>query len=292
MRHLIIVIFISVSTFQAQDSLSKMRFGIFDCEWFIAPTPFFQSPNTNLDYISKFTDRDLVTESAGYSEGYRYYSTNSTTGINFGANLNFKIINPKYPFYKRVKPRISVQGAEVYFFDEDYSFSNKNTIDTLFYVNPDKAPLIIDSTTYGHLNYSYTSKMIFLELGLNVDLLTFRYFNFYTGAFIGEGFSIVNEFITTKEEHYRISAYPGQTYGAEGDLIKYTQTEKGVASVTRLSIALGVQHRFSNRRKGSIGLFGEVKPGLEFYKFKNKLNLTQKMIMVSLGIRYSFCRHK
>lgn len=291
MRSLIILIFIIVSNLQAQDSLSERRLSIFDCEWFIAPTPYLQS-NANLDYISKFTNRDLVAESVGYSEGSGYYSSNSMDGFNFGANLNFKIINPKHRFYKRVKPRISVQGSEVYFFDEDYSFSNKNIIDTLFYVNPDKAPLIIDSTTHGHLNYTYKNRMIFLELGLNVDLLTFRYFNFYTGAFIGQGFSIGNEFITTKEEYYRISAYPGQKYGTEGNLIKYTQTEKGFGSVTRISIALGLQHRFSNRRKGSIGLFGELKPGFEFYKLKNKLNLTQKMIMVSLGVRYSFCRHK
>ncbi len=245
-------------------------------------------------YVTAFTkNQEFISASQGYSPLLYQYYQGQQEDFEFGINMSFMITQPRHTLLKRIKPRFYLHGNSVTFFNYELGFTRNSVIDTLRFVEPYAAPVLIDSVASGRLRYSYTSEQFFAEIGANVDLIRLRYFNFYVGFLYGQGINFNTTFSVDKTESYRIDPYPDQQKGEYGTLTNFKKTEKqhtGFSS--RISIPIGVQHRFSKKRKGSLGLFGELRPCLEFFSVKDGVKTKLYLLCVSAGLRWSFERHK
>jgi hypothetical protein len=282
----------SVFTTKAQDS-SKANFKLFDISLH-AGIQVSEEQSKFGDVSSFAPDAELINESKGYATAdYNRFTESPQESYCLGIMASFKSAAFRSRFQKRIKPRVGVYYVKKTLFNYPMSYQDVKGIDTLYYSNPVLPPMIIDSTTGGDLFYSYVSKQVYIELGANVDVYTRRYFNFYSGLLLGGGSSFRNEFVLAKYEYYRIDPYPGQKTGTVGTLKDFTKKETGAQSfLTRITIPIGVQHRFSQKRNFSPGLFGELRPGYEIYKVKNGPSVSRFVFSISCGIRLSLQRHK
>lgn len=245
-------------------------------------------------YVTSFTkNQEFISASQGYSPLLYQYYQGQQEDFEFGINMSFMITHPEHTIWKHIKPRFYLHGNSVTFFNYELGFTRSSVIDTLRFVEPNVDPVLIDSVTSGRLRYSYTSEQFFAEVGANVDVIRLRYFNFYVGLLYGQGVNFNTTFSVDKTENYQIDRYPDQKKGESGILSSFKKTEKqNTGFSSRVSIPIGVQHRFSRKKKGSLGLFGELRPALEFFSVKEGVKTKFTMLCVSAGLRWSFERHK
>jgi hypothetical protein len=290
MRLLSFICCVFTFVLSAQDSI-KPKFKLYDLTLFMGPEGY-PLENIDLNYVSRFTqNKNLLDESQGYQKSF-YQLYEGSDGILYGMGLSFKT-NSTHPFFKRIKPRISLIYSDRIFFRYNMNFRNKTTIDTLYFTDPDVSPILIDSTYKGEINYTYQSQTLFFEIGCNVDIVSFNHFNFYAGLSVGEGFSYKNELAFEKKETYSITNYPEPKADISGTVKNIHVRENSSNSYcTRIMGTFGVLHRFGKRRNFSPGIFVEALPGYQFYKVSKGTQVNGRFIVVKLGIRLSFQKHK
>ncbi len=289
-----ILVLISNSFVFAQDSIQKTRLKIFDVNisWGLDT---YEAHEITGDKVLSFTKReDVKAESKGYVDKATY-SVHKPFGMEFGANLSLKFSRTNNSILKRIKPRIFVQGYDVsYVFDHNMTYSTTIAIDTVPPGMSNPSPVILDSNTYGKLSYSYNSTQLVTELGANVDLVVKKRMIIYSGILFGYGFSLKNEFQVDKYEWGSVDNPPGSPKTSTPfELNDYRRYYKESSShLYRVSVPIGIQLRFGQKKPRAFGILVEFKPGFEQYKIKGGIGFTNFIFSGVFGLRYSFIYNK
>ena len=288
---LLLVFYLASGVILSQDSLSRLRLKIFDCSFLVGSMTFGE--NTDLDHINNVsTNKGYITDAKGYQH-HSMDGDDSNVGNEFGIVTSFKFTNTRDKILKRIRPRLGLYYTSRDFFNYQMSYATSTHIDSLYYTDPKLPPLLIDSLFTGTLQYKYCSKQVAIELGANIDIFNWRYFIFYSGVLVNQGFSIENKFSFNKKESYEISRYPNQSEGRVGTVKNINIIETGPPSYnTRIILPIGIQHRFSNRHSFSPGFFVELRPCMNIYTIKNEKPHPSFFFFVSAGLRFSLRKHK
>jgi hypothetical protein len=291
---IIFVLFFNL-TARPQDSLQKTRLKLFDAGMFVSFVAF-RGETVNNAYAMSFTNRkDVLAESKGYNHYNTFGGIDKPYGLEFGANATFKILDHRHKILQRFKPRFSTKVYQVNYISEyRMSYSDVVIKDTIPPSAQHPLATYVDSTTYGNFNYYYKSIQLFFELGTNVDIIVTDDFIFYSGLSVGYGFSIKNESTVKKYEWGYLHNYPAPAKPSEPIVVNdYTHHYKESASSSlRVTVPLGFQLRYNKDNASALGLFAELRPGMEKYKINGGIEITKFLCPVTLGLKYCFMHNK
>jgi hypothetical protein len=293
MRYHIIGAFVFfVTTFCGQTDSAAKRRALFDVYATVGPQ-LLPGDNGDQDFYTHFTpDGQPLNIPAGYTVTNNV-TENGSGGFGVAAGASFRLNKPE-GFKKRIKPRIGLHYSSNQVFLVFANLSRVTTIDTLKYSDPRLKPLIIIDSTYREgRNFSLTYQQIFVDLGANVDVFTFRYFNFFTGILFSAGVSFQQQFVTEQYTTSYVDPYPGEEKHSSTILSQSKPIYNYPSTIAfNLAIPVGIQHRFSNRGRNSIGLFVEGRGGISYYQPPKSGPLLNPFLFIQLGLRWSFQKHK
>jgi hypothetical protein len=271
-------LFFFLPHFKAQDSAKKApRLRLFELNFRLglgSPGSFLP----NLEKVSAYTSHkeyvsgDFV---AGYSDtaGIRRYrgwfGSNIASEFGFGTSFQFNTTSNK--LLKRIKPRFALYHSSLNLFRYQIGIEKHFITDTLHFVNPNYPPLLIDSSTYGAIIYSYKSRRIYAEVGANFDLILTKPFILYTGFLYGYGLGYHNTFNVTKEEN---ESFTHKTF------------REANSFSSRIVFPLGLQVRFGLRRKIASSFLAELRVGSETNRLKNQSLQSGVFFSLNAGFRF------
>ena len=267
--------------FCAQDSINRLQlFDITSCvDLMVAET----GHKRDLFFDAQHVDPTLST--------FPFLSERSQNTSGGELFVTFRV-RPNAQKPGRLKMRIGAAYQFRTFFSEIYWDRQSYPVDTLAFADPSIPPHIIDSTSHSRVQLESTSELYRLTAGIQYDVFTFRYFNFYTGCIVQQGIGLNQISTVSKYTSYTVERYPDQEKGRSGivENQKVISTN-GTLHISRVSIPIGIQHRFSNRTRFSPGIFIELSPSFESLWIKGRSS-TSFTYNLSFGLRLSFRKHR
>lgn len=288
MRILYCILLFSFLALKSQDS-SGFKIQLFSVDPTTAGAIF--SKKVSFDDMLHFADNPAFGNAR--AESTNYSEVNSAAvfydAADFGLKCSFKLSGGKKKIFRKIKPRLGLYYSSRTLINSGLNYYTQTSIDTIYYTDPKIPPIYIDSISRGYMRYTFLSEHILLEAGLNYDFLTFRYFNFYTGFLFGQSLGSWDQFSLVHQESYSVSPPPRYKQGTFQD---YTLSEKSRgASISRITIPIGIEYRFRLKRNFSPGLLFEMRPGYEVFK-KSHYKLSGFSLAIGLGLRLNFQKNK